>query len=428
MSVKWEKQEGNEGVLTVTVPAEEVTKGLDAAFKKVVKQVQAPGFRKGKMPRKMFEKMYGVEALFQDALDIILPEAYGKAVEEAEIEPVDRPEIDVEQMEKGKELIFKATVTVKPEVKLGDYKGLEVTRQDTEVTDEEIEEQLKDRQTALAELVVKEDGAIEDGDTVNLDFKGFSDGEPFEGGEAKGFDLEIGSGQFIPGFEEQMVGMKLGEEKEIEVNFPEEYHAAELAGKPAVFEVIVNEIKTKEVPALDDEFAKEVDEEVESLDELRNKMKEQTLEEKKNAAETALRDELVETAANNAEIDIPEAMVNSEVDRMMQEFEQRLQQQGMNLDLYFQFSGQDEAALRGQMQDDALSRVRVSLTLEAIGAEENIEVAEEDIEAEMNKMAEQFGMEVDQIKAALGGSAMLENDLRFQKTVEFLVENAKISE
>lgn len=428
MSVKWEKQQGNEGLLTVEVPAEEVTKGLDAAFKKVVKQVQAPGFRKGKMPRKMFEKMYGVEALYNDALDEILPEAYAKAVEEAGIEPVDRPDIDVEQMEQGKSLIFKATVTVKPEVKLGDYKGLEVTRQETEVTDEEIEEQLKDRQTSFAELVIKEEGAIEEGDTVNLDFKGFADGEAFEGGEAQGFDLEIGSGQFIPGFEEKMVGMQLGEEKEIEVNFPEEYHAAELAGKPAVFEVKVNEIKTKEVPELDDELAKEIDEDVESLDALRAKMKEQTIEEKKAASENGLRDDLVEAVANNAEIDIPEAMINTEVDRMLQEFEQRLQQQGMNLDLYFQFSGQDEAALRGQMQDDALNRVKVSLTLEAIGQAENIEVTEADIDAEVAKMAEQFGMEADQIKAALGGTSMLENDLRLQKTVEFLVENAKINE
>lgn len=428
MSVKWEKQEGNQGVLTVEVPAEEVTKGLNEAFKKVVKTVQAPGFRKGKMPRKMFEKMYGVEALYNDALDFILPEAYGKAVEEAGIDPVDRPEIDIEQMEQGKELIFKATVTVKPEVKLGDYKGLEVTRQETEVTDEEIEEQLKDRQAAFAELIVKEEGAVENGDTVKLDFKGFADGEAFEGGEAKDFDLEIGSGSFIPGFEEQMIGMTVGEEKSIEVNFPEEYHAAELAGKPATFEVKVHEIKTKEIPALDDELAQEIDEEVENLEALRTKMKEQTTEEKKNASETALRDDLVEAAARNAEIDIPEAMIDAEIERMMGDFEQRLQQQGMNLDLYFQFSGQDEEALRSQMQDDALNRVRVSLTLEAIGQAENIEVAAEDVDAELQKMADQFGMEIDQIKAALGGTTVLENDLRFNKTVEFLVENAKITE
>lgn len=428
MSVKWEKQEGNTGTLTVEVPAEEVTAGLDKAFKKVVKQVQAPGFRKGKMPRQMFEKMYGVEALYNDALDFILPEAYANAVEEAGIEPIDRPEIDIEQMEKGKELIFNAVVTLKPEVKLGEYKGLEVTRQETEVTDEEIEEQLKDRQKAFAEMVVKEDGSIEDGDTVTLDFEGFVDGEAFEGGKAEQYDLEIGSGSFIPGFEEQLVGLKQGEEKDVEVTFPEEYHAAELAGKPAVFKVTIHEIKAKEVPELDDELAKEIDEEVDSLDALRAKLKETTSEEKKTASETALRDDLVEAAARNAEVDIPEVMVTTEVDRMMGEFEQRLQMQGMNLELYFQFSGQDEEALRTQMQDDAQNRVRVSLVLEAIGKAENVEVAEEDINAELEKMSEQFGMEIEQIKNTLGGTSMLENDLRFTKTVELLVENAKITE
>lgn len=428
MSVKWEKEEGNKGTLTVEVPAEKVDAAIDEAFKKVVKKVQAPGFRKGKMPRKMFERMYGVESLYNDALDIILPEAYSNALDEAEVEPIAQPEIEIDEMEKGKALVFKAHVMLKPEVKLGDYKGLEVTRQETEVSDEEIEEQLKDRQTALAEMVVKEDGAVEDGDTVNLDFEGFVDGEAFEGGKAEGYDLEIGSGSFIPGFEEQVVGMRQGEEKDIEVSFPEEYHAAELAGKPAVFKVKVHEIKSKEVPELDDELAKEIDDSVESLEELRTKMKEQTAEEKKTASETAMRDDLVEAAARNAEIDIPEVMIDTEVDRMMDEFGQRLQMQGMNLDLYFQFSGQDEAALRSQMRDDALSRVRVSLTLEAIGAAEDIKVTEEEINAELEKMSEQFGMEVDQIKQTLGGTRVLENDLRFNKTVEFLVENAKVTE
>jgi trigger factor len=428
MSVKWEKEEGNKGTLTVEVPAETVDAALDEAFKKVVKKVQAPGFRKGKMPRKMFERMYGVESLYNDALDIILPEAYSKALEEAAVEPIAQPEIEIDEMEKGKALVFKAHVTLKPEVKLGDYKGLEVTRQDTEVTEEEIEHQLKDRQTSLAEMVIKEDGAVENGDTVNLDFEGFVDGEAFEGGKAEGYDLEIGSGSFIPGFEEQVVGMKQGEEKDIEVSFPEEYHATELAGKPAVFKVKVHEIKSKEVPELNDELAKEIDENVESLEELRTKMKEQTAQEKKSASETAMRDDLVEAAARNAEIDIPEVMIDSEVDRMMDEFGQRLQMQGMNLDLYFQFSGQDEAALRAQMRDDALSRVRVSLTLEAIGTAEDIKVTEEEINAELEKMSEQFGMEVDQIKQTLGGTKVLENDLRFNKTVEFLVENAKVTE
>lgn len=428
MSVKWEKQEGNKGTLTVEVPAEEVNAGLDQAFKKVVKQVQAPGFRKGKMPRKMFEKMYGVEALYNDALDFILPEAYANAVEEADIEPIDRPEIDIEQMEQGKALIFKAIVTLKPEVNLGDYKGLEVTRQSTVVTDDEIEEQLKARQQTFAEMVVKEEGAVEDGDTVNIDFEGFVDGEAFEGGKAEQYDLVVGSGSFIPGFEEQLIGVKAGEEKDVEVNFPEEYHAAELAGKPAVFKVKVHEIKAKELPELNDELAKEIDEEVENLDALRAKLKEKTAEEKKAASDSALRDDLVEAAARNAEVDIPEVMIENEVNRMMDEFSQRLQMQGMNLDLYFQFSGQDEEALRSQMREDASQRVRVSLTLEAIGKAENIEVTEEEINAELEKMSEQFGMEIEKIKATLGGTSVLENDLRFSKTVELLVDNAKITE
>jgi len=428
MTIKWEKEEGNTGTLTVEVPVEKVNAGLSQAFKKVVKEVESPGFRKGKMPRPMFEKMYGVESLYNEALDFILPEAYGEAVEEAGIDPVDRPEIDIEQMEKGKALIFKAVVTVKPEVKLGEYKGIEVTRQDTSVTDEEIEEQLKDSQTKFAELVVKEEGEVVEGDTVTLDFKGFADGVPFEGGESENFDLEIGSGSFIPGFEEQMVGMKVGEEKSIEITFPEEYHAAELAGKPAVFEVKVNEVKGKEIPELNDELAKEIDEEVENLDELRTKLKEKTAAEKLTASETALRDDLVESASRDAEIDIPEVMINAEVERMMEEFGQRLEQQGMTLDLYFQFSGQDEEALRSQMQDDALSRVRVSLTLEAIGKAEDIKVEEADIDAEIQKMSDQFGMPAEQIKATLGGTSVLENDLRFNKTVEFLVENAKVTE
>lgn len=428
MSVNWEKEEGNKGTLTIEVPAEKVDAAIDEAFKKVVKKVQAPGFRKGKMPRKMFEKMYGVEALYNDALDIILPEAYGNALDESGVEPIAQPEIEIDEMEKGKALVFKAIVTLKPEVKLGEYKGLEVTRQETEVTDEEIEEQLKDRQKSLAEMVVKEEGAIENGDTVNLDFEGFVDGEAFEGGKAEGYDLEIGSGSFIPGFEEQVVGLKQGEEKDVEVSFPEEYHAAELAGKPAVFKVKIHEIKTKEIPELNDELAKEIDEEVESLEALRTKLKEKTADEKKAASDTALRDELVETAAKNAEFDVPEVMVDSEVDRMMDEFGQRLQMQGMNLELYFQFSGQDEKALRAQMKDDAINRVRVSLTLEAIGATEDIKVTEEEINAELEKMSAQFGMEVDQIKQTLGGTKVLENDLRLNKTVEFLVENAKIAE
>jgi trigger factor len=425
MSVKWEKLEENRGVLTVEVDAETVNNGLDQAFKKVVKQVSIPGFRKGKVPRPIFEKRFGVEALYQDALDFILPEAYAKAIEEAGIEPVDRPEIDVEQMEKGKELIFKATVTVKPEVKLGEYKGLEVEKMDTEVTDEDVENELKTIQQRYAELVVKEEGTAENGDTVVIDFEGFVDGEVFDGGKAENYSLELGSGTFIPGFEDQLVGTKAGDEKDVEVTFPEEYHAAELAGKPAVFKVKVHEVKTKQLPELDDEFAKDVDEEVETLAELKEKIKNRLVESKKNEAEQTLRDTLVEKATENAEMNVPEVMIENEIDRMMNEFEQRLQMQGMNLELYFQFSGQDKEALRAQMKEDAEKRVRTSLTLEAIAKAENIEVTDAEVEEEVNKMAELYNMSADSIKKALGSLDGLKADLQIRKAVEFLVENSK---
>lgn len=425
MSVKFEKLEGNQGVLTVEVDAAKVNEGLDAAFKKVVTKVNVPGFRKGKMPRAMFEKRFGIESLYQDAIDILLPEAYANAIEESGIDPVDRPEIDVEQIEKGKSFIFKATVTVKPEVKLGEYKGLEVEKVETEVTDEDVANELKTLQERQAELVVKEEGKAENGDTVVMDFEGFVDGEAFEGGKAENYSLELGSGQFIPGFEEQLVGLATGEEKDVEVSFPEEYHATELAGKPAVFKVKIHEVKGKELPELDDEFAKDVDEEVETLDALKEKIKNRLVDSKKHEAEHHVRDTVVDKAAANAEIDLPAVMIDTEVDRMMQEFEQRLQMQGMNLELYFQFSGQDENALREQMKEEGEKRVRVSLTLEKIAAEENLEVSEEDVDAELNKMAEMYNMTVDNIKAALGNVDGIKGDLKVRKAVEFLVENSK---
>lgn len=427
MSVKWEKQEGNTGVLTVEVEETKVKDGLDKAFKKVVKEINVPGFRKGKMPRKMFEQRFGAESLYQDALDFILPDAYAAAVDEAGIDPVDRPEIDIVKMEQGENLIFTATVTVRPEVTLGDYKGLEITEQDTDVTDEEIEAQLTEQQTRLAELVVKEDSAIVEGDTAVIDFEGFLGEEAFEGGAGEDHSLEIGSGSFIPGFEEQLIGLKTGEQKDVVVTFPEEYHAAELAGKEATFKVTVKEVKGKELPELNDELAKEIDSEVEGIDALRTKLKEKTAEDKKNAAETAVKDELVEKAADNATIDIPQAMIDAEVDRMLNDFTQRLTSQGMNLDLYYQFSGQDEEALRTQMTEDAQKRVKVSLTLEAISEAEGITASEEEINSEIEKMSGQFNMTAEQIRTALGGTGALENDLRMQKTIDFLIENAKIS-
>ncbi|TDM15683.1 trigger factor [Macrococcus bovicus] len=425
MTAKWEKQEGNVGVLTVTVPAEEVKSGLDKAFKKVVKQVNVPGFRKGKMPRPLFEQRFGVESLYQDALDFILPDAYANAVEEAGINPVDRPEIDIEQMEKDKELIFTAKVTVEPEVKLGDYKGLEVEAQDTELSDEEFQSALDAELSRKAELTVKEDGEVAEGDVVNLDFDGYVNDEQFEGGKAEGYDLEIGSGQFIPGFEEQLVGTKVGEEKDVNVKFPEEYHAEELAGKDAVFKVKINEIKTKEVPELDDELAKELDASAESADAYKEKFRSDLAEQKKVQAENMLKEELINLATDNAEIDIPQAMIDTELGRMMQEFEQRIAQQGLNLDLYYQFSGQTEEQLKESMSEDAAKRVKTNLTLAAIANAENIEISDEDVEAELTKMSEQFGLSVEDIRAALGNAEVLKDDLRIQKAIDVLVAESK---
>ena len=428
MSVKWEKQEGNVGVLTVEVDAETVDAGLDKAFKKVVKQVNVPGFRKGKMPRQLFEKKFGVESLYQDALDEILPEAYASAVEEAGISPVDRPEIDIEKMEKGENLIFTATVTVKPEVKLGDYKGVEVEKFDTTVSDEDVDAELKALQERHAELVVKEEGPAQEGDTAVIDFEGFTDGEAFEGGAGENYSLVLGSNSFIPGFEEQVIGLETGAEKDIEVTFPEEYHAAELAGKPAVFKVKIHEIKTKQLPELDDEFAKDVDEEVETLAELKEKTKAKLEHDKKHEEEHFIQDAVIGKAVESAQIDLPEVMVASEVDRMMNDFAQRLQQQGLNLDLYFQFSGQDEEALKGQMKEEAEGQVRTSLVLEAIAEAEKLEATDEDVDAELTKMAEVYNMEVEAIKKALGNLDAVKGDLKIKKAIDFLVENRTVVE
>ncbi|MGG2095245.1 trigger factor [Bacillus sp. S13(2024)] len=425
MAAKWEKLEGNVGVLTIEVDVKEVNNSLDAAFKKVVKTINVPGFRKGKMPRPLFEQRFGVESLYQDALDIILPKAYGEAIDETGIFPVAHPEIDIEKFEKGENLIFTAKVTVKPEVKLGEYKGLTVEKVDTTVTDEDVENELKSLQERQAELVVKEDGTVENGATAVIDFEGFVDGEAFEGGKGENYSLEIGSGTFIPGFEEQLVGLKAGEQKDVEVSFPEEYHAAELAGKPATFKVTVHEIKVKELPALDDEFAKDANEEVATLDELKAKLRENLEENKKHEAENKLRDEVVEKAAANAEIEIPEAMIETELDRMVREFEQRLSYQGMNLELYYQFTGTDEAKLKEQMKEDAAKRVTTNLVLEAIIKAENIEVTEEEVNAEVEKMAEMYNMPVDAVKQALGNVEGVKEELQIRKAVDFLVDNSK---
>ncbi len=428
MTATWEKKEGNQGLLQVTVPAEEVDKALDQAFKKVVKQINVPGFRKGKVPRQIFEQRFGVEALYQDAVDILLPKAYSEAVVEADINPVDQPEIEVTQIEKGKPFTFDATVTVEPEVQLGDYKGLEITKQATELTDEELEQTIEQRLEAMADMVIKEDGQVEEGDTVNLDFDGYVDGEQFEGGQADGYDLEIGSGMFIPGFEEQLVGLKVGEEKEVEVTFPEEYHAEELAGKPATFKTKINEIKTKEVPELDDELANELDSEADNVEQYKENLRKQLTEQKQTDAENLQKEEAITLATDNATVDIPEAMIKTEEDRMVQEFAQRLQQQGLNLETYFQISGQSEEDLRGQMKDDAEQRVKTNLTLAAIAEAENIEVFEEDVDKELQNMSEQFNISVEDIKNTLGNTDIVKNDVRVKKVIDLLVDEAKLVE
>ncbi|MCY1603962.1 trigger factor [Staphylococcus pettenkoferi] len=428
MTATWEKKEGNQGVLSVTVPSEKFDNALDKAFKKVVKQINVPGFRKGKVPRQIFEQRFGVEALYQDAADIVLPEAYGEAIEETGIKPVDQPEIEVQQIEKGQDFKFDATVTVEPEVELGDYKGLEIEKQDADLTDEEVDEAINQQLNQLSEMVVKEDGAVEEGDTVNIDFDGYVDGEQFEGGQADSYDLEIGSGSFIPGFEEQLVGVKAGEEKDVNVTFPEEYHAEELSGKEATFKTKVNEIKYKEVPELDDEIANELDSDAETVDQYKENLRKRLAEQKQTEAENVQKEEAIQKASDNAKIDIPEAMVNTELDRMLQEFGQRMQQQGLSLETYFQISGQYESQLREQMKDDAEARVRTNLTLTAIADKEDIEVSEEDIDKELEKMSEQFNISVEDIKNTLGNTDIVKNDVRIQKVIDLLVDEAKLVE
>ncbi|HFL7858186.1 TPA: trigger factor [Staphylococcus aureus] len=428
MTATWEKKEGNEGLLTVTVPAEKVNKALDQAFKKVVKQINVPGFRKGKVPRPIFEQRFGVEALYQDAIDILLPDAYGEAIDETDIKPVAQPEVSVTQIEKGKDFIFEATVTVEPEVKLGDYKGLEIEKQETELSDDELQEAIDHSLGHLAEMVVKEDGVVENGDTVNIDFSGSVDGEEFEGGQAEGYDLEIGSGSFIPGFEEQLEGMKVDEEKDVVVTFPEEYHAEELAGKEATFKTKVNEIKFKEVPELTDEIANELDAEANTVDEYKENLRKRLAEQKATDAENVEKEEAITKATDNTTIDIPEAMVNTELDRMVSEFAQRIQQQGLDLQTYFQISGQDETQLREQMKDDGEQRVKTNLTLTAIAEAEKIEATDEDIDKELEKMSKQFNISVEDIKNTLGNTDIIKNDVRIQKVIDLLRDNAKFVE
>lgn len=426
---KWEKIEKNVGVLEFEVGVEEVNQSLDAAFKKVVKDVSMPGFRKGKVPRAIFENRYGVEVLYQDALDILLSAAYPEAVREADVIPVDRPSIDVVEFGKDQAALIKATITVKPEVELGEYKGISVEKKDFSVAADQVEEELKNLQKSHAEIVIAEEGtAVENGDTVVMDFKGFVNGEAFEGGEADNYQLEIGSGMFIPGFEEQLVGLKKGEEKDITVNFPEEYHVKTLAGQPATFQIKLHDIKRKQLPVLDDEFAKDISE-FNTLDELKadieNKLKEKADADAKNYFEEAV----ISKAVENATVEIPDAMIENEIEVLMNDFKQRLQMQGIPFDAYIQFTGTDESSLKGEFRAQAETRVRTGLVLEAITEKEGLEASEGEVNAELEKIAESAKLDVDRVKAILEardpGLSNLLADIKTRKTVELLVESAK---
>lgn len=427
MKATWEKIEKNTGVLEVEVDVEQVNAALDKAFKKIVHRVNVPGFRKGKVPRPIFEAKFGVESLYQDAINELLPDAYAKAVEQTGIEPVDQPEIEFDSFAKGEPFVFKAKVTVKPEVALGEYKGLEVTEKSTEVTDEELQEELKRLQERHAELIVLEEGTAEPGDIAVIDYEGFVDGEAFEGGKAEKHSLELGSGTFIPGFEDQVVGMAKGEEKDVNVTFPEEYHAEHLAGKEAVFKVKLHDIKRKNLPELDDEFAKDVSE-FDTLEEFKEDLKKRLTEQKERERDLALESDVIEKAAANAEVDIPQAMIETEIDRMVREFENRLRMQGMNLELYYQFSGQDEAALREQMKEEAEKRVRSSLVLEAIANAEDVKVSDEDINEELESMSKMYRQSVEELREIIEKNGNLDDfkaDIRIKKTVKWLIENSK---
>ncbi|MGY3703365.1 trigger factor [Vagococcus martis] len=424
MSTKWEKKGTNDGVLTFEVSTEHIEKGLKAAFDRVKKDLNVPGFRKGKVPRQMFNQMYGEEALYEDALNFVLPELYEAAIEEAGIEPVAQPKINVESMEKGQPWVITAEVVVKPEVKLGDYKNLTVPKQDRSVTDEEVEENLAQKQQSQAELVIKE-AAAENGDTVVIDFEGFKDDVAFEGGKGENYSLELGSNSFIPGFEEQLVGTKAGDDVEVNVTFPEEYQAEDLAGQEAVFKVTVHEVKAKELPELDDEFAKDVDDEVETLAELKEKIKAELVASKEAAAEAAIEEAAISQAVENAEIvELPEVMVHDEVHRGMNEFLSNMQNQGISPELYYQISGTTEADLHKQFEGEAETRVKTNLVIEAIVEAEKFDVTDEDIQAEIDDLASQYNMEASAVRNALSDE-MLTHDIKMKRAVDAIIKTVK---
>ena len=426
MSVSFENTATNRGVVTFTIGQDKIQPALDQAFNKVKKNLNAPGFRKGHMPRAVFNQKFGEEALYDDALNAILPAAYEAAIAELGLDVVAQPKIDVKSIEKGQDWTLTAEVVTKPEVKLGAYKDLEVSVEASkEVTDEEVDAKLENERKNLAELVVKE-GAAENGDTVVIDFVGSVDGVEFDGGKGENHSLELGSGQFIPGFEDQLVGAKAGDEVEVKVTFPEDYQATDLAGKAAVFVTKVNEVKAKEVPALDDELAKYLDDEVETLDELKAKYRKELEAAKEIAYDDAVEGAALDLAVENAEIvELPAEMVEDEVHRAMNEFMGNMQRQGISPEMYFQITGTTQEDLHKQYEADADKRVKTNLVIEAVAAAEGFDATEEEIQKEINDLAAEYNMEVSQVSALLSPE-MLKHDITMKKAVEVITSTAKV--
>ena len=426
MSLQVENLEHNMAKLTITVSAEEVEKALQAAYLKQRSKISLPGFRKGKVPRQMIEKMYGPEVFYDEAANHMISEAYGKAYDECELEIASQPTIDVVQLEKGKDFIFTAEVAVKPEVKLGEYKGLKVDKVSTRVMQKEVDEEIEKERERNARTVEVTDRAVQDKDIVTLDFEGFVDGVAFEGGKGENYPLTIGSGAFIPGFEEQLIGAEIDKETEVKVTFPEEYQAKELAGKEAVFKCTVHEIKAKELPELDDEFASEVSEEAETLEDYKAEVKAKIKERKENEGKEKKENQAGEQAVANAEIDLPAPMVDLQAKQMADDFARRIMQQGMSVEQYFQFTGLNEEKMMEELKPQAEKRIRTRLVLEAIVAAENIEVSDERLDEELQKMADSYQMEVEKLKEFMGENEkkQMKEDIAVQDAVTLITEAA----
>ena len=426
MSVKVETLEKNMAKLVIEVPAEELEKALQAAYNKNKKHISIPGFRKGKVPRQMVEKMYGPGFFYEDAANMLIPVEYEKAADECGLELVSRPVIDIEQIEKGKPFIFTAEVAVKPEVTLGEYKGLEVAKTDVEVSDEEVAAELEKEREKNARTISVEDRAVENGDMIMLDFEGFVNGVAFDGGKGENYPLTIGSNAFIPGFEEQLVGAKIGEDVEVNVTFPEDYQAKELAGCAAVFKCKVNEIKVKELPELDDDFAQDVSK-FDTLDEYKEDVKAKLAANKADAAKRAKEDAVIEKIIENAQMDIPEAMIDTQARQLVDEFAQRIQAQGLSFEQYLQFTGMTLDTALEQMKPNAVKRIQSRLVLEAVVKAENIEVSEEDVKAEIAKMAETYKMDADKLAEIMSDEEkkQIQMDMAIEKAVELVTEAAK---